>query len=118
MAFSNKMKEFLEKSYDASKDFINKAGNQAQVWSEMGKLKLEILQLRTKAQSLTSRLGAKVYELLVEKNEPMIGTYSEGVAPLIEELKRIDADIAVKEAAFRQAGGVDADLDGDGKPDR
>ena len=39
MAFSDKMKDFFEKSFDSSKDFLNKAGAQAQVWSEMGMLK-------------------------------------------------------------------------------
>lgn len=116
MTFSQKLKDVLEKGLDSSKDFISKAGSQAQVWGEMGKLKFEILQLRTKAQSLTGRLGAEVYELLIEKNEPMIGAYSEGVAPLIEQLKNIEKEIDEKESAFRLAGGKDADLDGDGKP--
>ena len=117
MTFSEKLKDVLEKGFDSSKDFLAKAGSQAQVWGEMGKLKFEILQLRTKAQSLTGRLGAEVYELLVEKGEPMIGAYSEGVAPLIEQLKNIEKEINEKEGAFRMAGGKDADLDGDGKPD-
>lgn len=116
MAFSDRMKVFFEKSFDSSKDFLSKAGAQAQVWGEKGKLRIEILQLRAKAQSLTSRLGAGVYELLVEKGEPMIGTYSEGIAPLIAELKNVEREISEKESAFKLAGGQDADLDGDGKP--
>lgn len=117
MAFSDNLKTFFEKSFESSKEFLNKAGSQAQVWGEMGRLKIEILQLRSKAQSLTSQLGAGVYELLVEKGEPMIGTYSEGIAPLIEQLKTIEREITEKESAFKLAGGKDADLDGDGKPD-
>lgn len=116
MAFSDKMKDFFEKSFDTSKDILNKAGAQAQVWGEMGKLRLEILQLRAKAQSLTAKLGAGVYELLVENGEPMIGTYSEGIAPIIQQLKTIEREISEKESAFRLAGGKDADLDGDGRP--
>lgn len=112
MAFSDNLKAFFEKSFDSSKDFLNKAGSQAQVWGEMGKLKIEILQLRSKAQSLTSRLGAGVYELLVEKGEPMIGSYSEGIAPLLEQLKTIEREISEKESAFKLAGGKDDDLDG------
>lgn len=116
MAFSDKMKDFFEKSFDTSKEFLNKAGSQAQVWGEMGRLKVEILQLRAKGQSLTAKLGAGVYELLVEKGEPMIGTYSEGIAPIIEQLKHIEREITEKESAFKLAGGKDADLDGDGRP--
>jgi len=116
MNFSDKVKDLLEKSIDSSRDFINKAGTQAQVWSEMGKIKIEILQLRSRAQNTISKLGAEAYSLLVEKGEPMIGVHSEGIAPLIEQLKKIEADIDAKEAAFKAAGGKDADLDGDGRP--
>lgn len=116
MAFSDNLKSFLGKTFDSSKDFLSKTGSQAQAWGEMGRLKIEILQLRTKAQSLTSRLGANVYELLVEKGEPMIGESSEGISTILGQLKNIEREISEKEAAFRMAGGKDADLDGDGKP--
>jgi hypothetical protein len=83
----------------------------------MGRIKLEILQLRGKAQKLTGNLGAEVYELLVDKGEPMIGSYTEGIAGLLQQLKEIDKEINAKEDAFRKAGGKDSDLDGDGTPD-
>lgn len=116
MTFSDKLKDLLEKSVDSSRDFLSKAGAQAQVWGEMGKLKVEILQLRSRAQSLMTKLGAETFNLLVEKGEPMIGANSDGLAPLIEQLKKIEKEIDEKESAFRQAGGKDADLDGDGQP--
>ena len=113
MTFSEHMKQFFEKSLDTSKDLLAKAGNQAQTWGEMGRLKFEILQLRTRGQSLTARLGAEVYELLVDKGEPMIGVYSDGVASLIQQLKTIEKEISEKESAFKLAGGIDSDLDDD-----
>ena len=79
-------------------------------------LRIEILRLRQKAQALTSRLGANVFELLVEKGEPMIGASSEGIEDLLNQLKTIEREITEKESAFRMAGGKDADLDGDGRP--
>ncbi len=116
MNFSDKLKDLFEKSIDSSREFINKAGSQAQVWGEMGKLKIEILQLRSRAQNTMSKLGTETYRLLVEKGEPMIGMYSEGIASLLDQLKKIEAEIDAKEAAFRAAGGKDSDLDGDGRP--
>ncbi len=116
MAFSDNLRKFLEKGVDSSRDFVNKAGAQAQVWGEMGRLKLEILQLRARAQSLSTKLGTNVYELLIEKGEPMIGATSEGIAGILGQMKEIEREIAEKEAAFRMAGGKDADLDGDGQP--
>jgi len=117
MKFSDRMKDLLEKGLDGSKDFLAKAGTQAQIWGEKGKLKFEILQLRSKAQSLTSQLGTQVFELLEEKGEPMIGSQSEGIAPLLQQMKDIEREISEKESAYRMAGGKDGDLDGDGKPD-
>lgn len=117
MDFSEKVKSFIEKSIDSSKDFIAKAGSQAQVWSVMGKLKFEIIQLRSQAQNLMTQLGTETYRLLVEKNEPMIGSSTQEISPLLTQLQKIEQEIAEKEGAFRAAGGKDADLDGDGKPD-
>lgn len=89
MGFSDKLKDLLEKGVDSSRDFIAKAGSQAQVWSEMGRLKIEILQLRSRAQSLMAKLGAETYRLLAERSEPMIGASSEGIAPLLNQLSAI-----------------------------
>lgn len=116
MNFSDKLKGFIEKSVDSSRDFISKAGSQAQVWGEMGRLKIEILQLRSRAQSLTTRLGTEVYRLLVERGEPMIGASTEEIGPLLAQLTQIEKEIDAKEDAFRKSGGKDTDLDGDGMP--
>jgi len=117
MTFGEKMKGIIEKGFDASKDALSKAGSQAQTWGEMGKLQVEIMQLRAKAQKLTASLGAETFELLVEKGEPMIGAYTQGIAGLLDQIKTLEGEIDEKEAAFRKAGGKDSDLDGDGAPD-
>lgn len=110
MTFSEKLKKFMETSVDASKEFLEKAADQAQVWGEMGKLKIEILQLRSKAQSLTAKLGAEVYNLLVEKNEPMIGVSTPEIEPLIKEIEELGRLIDEKEALYRSKGGKDSDF--------
>jgi hypothetical protein len=110
MAFSDKFKDILGKGFDTSKDFLNKAGAQAQTWTEMGRLRFEILQARTKAQSLMTRLGAEVYRHLVENDEPLIGYETTGLAPLLDQIKQIEKEIEEKEAAYRAAGGSEEDL--------
>ncbi len=110
MPFSDKLRKFLETSVDASREFLEKAANQTQVWGEMGRLKIEILQLRARAQSLTGKLGAEVYDLLVEKNEPMIGSTTPEIEPLLRELRQLDAQIDEKEAQYRIKGGKESDL--------
>jgi len=46
----------------------------------------------------------------------MIGSSSQGIEELLNQLKAIEREISEKESAFRLAGGKDADLDGDGRP--
>jgi len=111
MNFSEKLKKFMENSIDASKEFLEKTSDQAQIWTEMGKLKIEILQLRSKAQSLSARLGTEVYTLLVEKNEPMIGSSTPEIQPIIRELQELEHPIDEKAALYRAKGGKDKDLD-------
>ena len=111
MEFSEKLKKFMENSAEASREFLEKAADQAQVWGEMGKLKIEILQLRNKAQSLTAKLGAEVYNLLIEKNEPMIGSSTPEIEPIIRELKDLDRLIDEKESLYKLKGGKESDLD-------
>ncbi|HBK59117.1 MAG TPA: hypothetical protein DDZ37_07235 [Spirochaetaceae bacterium] len=111
MNFSEKLKKFMENSIDASKEFLEKTSDQAQTWTEMGKLRIEILQLRSKAQSLTAKLGTEVYSLLVEKDEPTIGPSTPEIEPIIRELKELDRIIDEKEALYRKKGGKDKDLD-------
>jgi hypothetical protein len=110
MKFSEKLKKFMEDSIDASKEFLEKTSDQAQVWGEMGKLKIEILQLRSKAQALTGKLGTEVYTLLVEKNEPMIGSSTPEIEPIIKELEGLDHLIDEKETLYRSKGGKENDL--------
>ncbi|HNX72742.1 MAG TPA: hypothetical protein PK759_00375 [Spirochaetales bacterium] len=113
MAFSDKFKDIVEKGIGTSRDFLSKAGSQAQTWTEMGKLRFEILQDRTKAQALMTRLGAEVYRHLVEDDEPLIGYETTGIAPLLDQIKQIEAQIEQKEASYRAAGGSDEDLNKD-----
>ena len=110
MNFSEKLKKFMETSVDASKEFLEKAADQAQVWGEMGKLKIEILQLKSKAQALTTKLGTEVYTLLIEKNEPMIGASTPELEPIIKDLMHLDRLIDEKEALYRAKGGKESDL--------
>ncbi|MEN6297206.1 MAG: hypothetical protein ABFC85_08570 [Rectinema sp.] len=110
MNFSEKLKKFMGNSVDASKELLEKAADQAQVWGEMGKLKIEILQLRSKAQTLTARLGTEVYTLLVEKNEPVIGSSTPEIEPIIKELEELDHVIDEKETLYKSKGGKESDL--------
>lgn len=117
MTFAEKMKQTLDKGIEASKDLLGKAGQQAQSWGEQGMLKIEIMQLRSQARTLTGKLGAEVYEYFSDKGFESVTKDLPEIAPLIKRIEDLEEVIEQKENLFRKAGGTDKDLDGDGKPD-
>jgi len=110
MTFSERMKTFVEQGIKTSKELAKQAGDKAQEWGEKGVLKLEIIQLRSQAEKLTARLGAEVYEVLVEKNQKTVGKDSPAVRETIERIVELQKLIDTKEEAFRKAGGKEEDL--------
>jgi len=110
MTFSERMKDFLDQGIKASKDIAKQAGDKAQQWGEMGVLKLEITQLKSQSEKLTARLGAEVYEVLVEKGQKTVGKDSPAIRETIDRIEEVEAQIRAKEQEFRKAGGKDEDL--------
>ncbi|PKL09228.1 MAG: hypothetical protein CVV51_04945 [Spirochaetae bacterium HGW-Spirochaetae-7] len=104
------MKDFVDKGIKASKNIAKQTGDKAQEWGEKGVLKLEVLQLRNQAEKLTARLGAEVYEVLVEKAQKTVGRESPSVKQTIEQIQALELQIKEKEEAFGKAGGKEEDL--------
>ncbi|MBN2874515.1 MAG: hypothetical protein JXM71_05425 [Spirochaetales bacterium] len=110
MTFSERMKDIVDKGIKTSKEVVKQAGDKAQQWGEMGVLKLEIVQLRNQAEKLTARLGAEVFEVLVEKGQKTVGKESPAVKETIDRIEEIEALIKSKEDTFRKSGGKEEDL--------
>jgi len=110
MTFSERMKDLVDQGIKASKDIVRQAGDKAQQWGEMGVLKLEIVQLRAQSEKLTARLGAEVYEVLVEKGQKTVGKDSPAVRETIDRIEELQQLIDTKELAFKKAGGKEEDL--------
>jgi len=111
MTFSEKMRDMMNRGMAASRDAISKAGAQAQVWGEMGVLKIEIIQYRNLAEKLTTQLGAEVYAALAERGEPSLSIDSPKVRDLIARIRDNERAIAEREERFRKLGGKDSDLE-------
>ena len=110
MTFSERMKDLVDQGIKASKDIVRQAGDKAQQWGEMGVLKLEIVQLRAQSEKLTARLGAEVYEVLVEKGQKTVGKDSPAIRETIDRIEELQRLVDEKEAAFKKAGGKEEDL--------
>ena len=110
MTFSERMKDIVDKGIKASKDLVKQTGDKAQQWGEMGVLKLEIVQLRNQAEKLTARLGAEVFEVLVEKGQKTVGKESPAIKETIDRIEELEKLIVTKEEAFKKSGGKEEDL--------
>jgi hypothetical protein len=111
MAFSDQLRDMVNKGMAASRDIVSKATAQAQTWGEMGVLKVEVVQLRSQAEKLTAQLGAEAYAAFAERKEPSLSADASAVRDLLGRIGDIQRKIEEKEAAFRKLGGKESDLD-------
>jgi len=101
MAFSERMKELLDQSVAATKDFALKAGAKAQDLGERGLIMIEIKQLEMKAQRLLGRMGNEVYAAFAERNQESVSKDAPEIAAILEELAKVGTAIDQREAELR-----------------
>jgi response regulator RpfG family c-di-GMP phosphodiesterase len=116
MAFSDKMNDFLNKGLAGSKELLAKAGAQAQTWSEMGVLKLEILQLKSQTEKESAQLGNAVYAAFVERSVAQISAEEPEFKRHLQRIRELSETIADREERYRRLGGSESDLDSAGGP--
>ncbi|TVR02425.1 MAG: hypothetical protein EA403_08965 [Spirochaetaceae bacterium] len=100
MDFWDRVKTTIDKSFDTSKEWFDKAKGTAHELGERGVIRVEIMQLESRAEKLTARLGARVYDLLVKEGRSRIERGSEGIGETIGEIEEIEQRIAEKERAM------------------
>lgn len=100
MDFWDRIKNTIDRSFDSSRDWFDKAKGTAHELGERGVLRVEIMQLESRAEKLTAKLGALTYDELVKRDTAHVGRDSPGVAEVIAEIESIEARIAEKEAAL------------------
>jgi len=111
MTFAEKMNELMNKGLATSREVLSKAGAQAQTWGEMGKLKIEIIQLRSQAERVAAQLGAAVYTAFVERSAAQISAEEPEFKAHLKRLAEINATIDDREERFHRLGGSESDLD-------
>jgi hypothetical protein len=110
MTFAEKMQDMINKGLAASKDLAGKVGAKAKDLGAKGMLKLEILQLRSRVEKLTAKLGIEVYTSFVEKNEASVSKDSPAIAKILAEIEDQRAAIERKEHEFHAIGGKEDEL--------
>jgi hypothetical protein len=111
MTFSERMNAIMAKGIAASKEVLAKAGAQAQVWGEMGALKVEIIQLRKQAEKLVAQLGAEVFATFAERGQKSLSSDSPAVRDFIARIGDLEKAIGIKEKRYAELGGREDDLE-------
>jgi len=106
MTFSERMKDLLEQSWSASKEFAIKAGAKAQDLGERGLLMWDIKQLENQAQKLISRMGNEAYMAFTEKNQTTIDREAVEFRTILDEIANIKVQIEKKEYELKNRPSV------------
>lgn len=97
MDFMERMKKTLDRGVEASREFLGRAGDTAKDLSEKGVLRLEIRELEGRGKKEFARLGQLVFDHFVKQEKSSITAKNQEVSEILEELKTIENDIAVRE---------------------
>lgn len=97
MSFMENIQKALSQGFDASKEFLEKAGHKAKEMGEKGVLKLEIMQLNSQVEKLCAKLGAQVYLQLDESKDKPVNFELPEVAHIIEAINEAKDIIEGKE---------------------
>jgi hypothetical protein len=105
MAFSDKMRDLIDKGMAASKDLARKAGEKAKELGAKGALKLEIMQQQSHAEKLIAKLGNEVYSTLVEKDQATVSRNTPAIRDVLQEIEKVRDTIEAKQKEFAALGG-------------
>ena len=104
MTFADRMRGFINKGIDVSSDLAIKARGKAKELGAMGALKLEIVQLQSRAGKLIAKLGGEVYTLLVDKKQATVGPETASISGFLKEIERVRVRIDAKEKEYHSIG--------------
>jgi ubiquinone biosynthesis protein UbiJ len=102
MDFLERMKQALDKSVEASKDFFGKAGETAKDLSAKGVLRLEIRELEGRAKKELSKLGHVVYEQFAVHEKASVTAKNQEVSAIIDEISHIKDEIQKREEKLNE----------------
>ncbi|MFO7782162.1 MAG: hypothetical protein R6W94_11105 [Spirochaetia bacterium] len=104
MDFWERFRTTIDKGVESSRDVLGKAQERARGLGEKGVLRFEIMQLESRAEKITTKLGARTFEVLVKEEQNTVSKKTPGVRELIEELSEIETRVKEKEEALEHIG--------------
>lgn len=96
MNFWESIQETINEGLAASKILLNNTTQTIKELGQEGSLRFEIMQLKTQAEKLSAKLGAIVYEILVEKKEGPVSGQEESLAAVLQQIEVLKEKIDQK----------------------
>ena len=93
MDFFERMKDFMSKGIEVSKDALKKAGNKVQDIGDKSVTKIETIQLQHKLEKEFSRLGLQVWDILCQEKEKNIEADDSRISGFFDEIARLKAEL-------------------------
>ncbi len=107
MGFQDKLKKTVSKGLEQSRHIFSAAKDKARELGDAGILRFEIHQLEDKLKKQEQILGATVYALFTEEGKQSMTKRSAGVKEIVEAMDDLNAQIASKRAALKDAEAVE-----------
>lgn len=95
--FLDKMKGWLDKGLDASKDFLTKAGDKVQDWGEKGCRKVDAMQIERQISRKMTELGMRTYKILSSSDAALVDRTDSEVETLLNEIEKLKVDLESKQ---------------------
>lgn len=93
MDFFERMKDYLDRGMDASKDALSKAGNVIQDLGDKGVHRIELMQLEHKCKNEFASLGMQLYTLFRLQGRSSIDSEDPAINRIIEHIDSLRAEI-------------------------
>lgn len=104
MAFIDKMKEYLDKGVEVSKEALTKAGDVVQDLSDKGVTKIEAHQLVSRQNKEYRALGQAVRQFFEDNPSGSLTAQDSRIAGIITEIQRLDKEIDLREESLKSGG--------------
>jgi malonyl CoA-acyl carrier protein transacylase len=101
MAFLDKMKEYLDKGVEVSKEALSKAGEAVQDFSDKSVTKIESHQLVSRQNKEYRLLGQAVEKFFAENPGASLSADHSVISGILEEIKRLEKEIAQREEILK-----------------
>lgn len=93
MAFLDKMKNYLDKGVEVSKDAFSRAGTAVQDFGDKSVLRIEKKQFESKLEKEYISLGKQCFTLIKKDGEKSIEADDGRISGIIAEIERINIEI-------------------------